>query len=210
MVVAALSAAQPATHLSRQFFGVTRCLAALPRRHSARGRSRLTVQANELNHWADRSNYDSHDSDSWQWSQFDKDTADTLLRVLTAKAVKRLLHQLMELDQFKAQWFNNYCSEHPPADGDKFLLRLFKAPSVVVREVTTGTDHTIDPANLAHRVIQIRADMAQTLVELPKYIELQNTEVLRQHLTASTYLSGSSEQGYKERRGYYRGRPQSK
>lgn len=68
---------------------------------------------------ADRSNYDSHDSDSWQWSQFDKDTADTLLRVLTAKAVKRLLHELMELDQFKAQWFNNYCSEHPPADGDK-------------------------------------------------------------------------------------------
>ncbi|KAL4858426.1 Tubulin-folding cofactor D [Chlorella vulgaris] len=210
MVVAALSAAQPASHLSRQFFGLARCLAALPRRHSAPGRSRLTVQANELNHWADRSNYDSHDSDSWQWSQFDKDTADTLLRVLTAKAVKRLLHQLMELDQFKAQWFNNYCSEHPPADGDKFLLRLFKAPSVVVREVTTGTDHTIDPANLAHRVIQIRADMAQTLVELPKYIELQNTEVLRQHLTASTYLSGSSEQGYKERRGYYRGRPQSK
>jgi hypothetical protein len=43
-----------------------------------------------------------------------------------------------------------------------------------------------------------------------RYIELQNTEVLRQHLTASTYLSGSSEQGYKERRGYYRGRPQSK
>jgi hypothetical protein len=39
-------------------------------------------------------------------------------------------------------------------------------------------------------------------------MEQQNTEVLRQHLTSSTYLSGSSERGYKERRGYYR--PRSK
>jgi hypothetical protein len=78
----------------------------------------------------------------------------------------------------------------------------------VVRDVSTGTDHTIDPANLAHRVIQIRASMAETLLEMPKYMEQQNTEVLRQHLTSSTYLSGSSERGYKERRGYYR--PRSK
>lgn len=56
----------------------------------------------------------------------------------------------------------------PPPLPPQFLLGLFKAPSVVVREPSTGVDHTIDPANLAHRVIQIRSDMAHTLVEMPK------------------------------------------
>lgn len=39
-----------------------------------------------------------------------------------------------------------------------------------------------------------------------RYIEQENTEVLRTHLTSSTYLSGTSDKGYKERRGYYRPR----
>lgn len=205
------SRAQPQSlQHGRRFFGLTHSLAAQALTPSRVAPSRLIVQANELNKWADRSNYDSHDDDSWQWSQFDRDTADTLLRVLTAKATQRLLLQLQELDLHKAQWFNNYCSENAPSGGNKFLMGLFKAPSTVVRDINTGTDHTIDPANLAHRVIQIRADMAQTLVELPKYIELENTAVLRHHLTTSTFISGSSEQGYKERRGYHRPRGTSK
>ena len=36
----------------------------------------------------------------------------------------------------------------------------------------------------------------------PRYMEVENTEVLRAHLRSSTFVSGSSEPGYKERRGY--------
>lgn len=46
---------------------------------------------------------------------------------------------------------------------------------------------------------------------LCRYVEVENTEVLRQHLMNSTYVSGTSTGGaergdYKERRGYYRRR----
>lgn len=37
-----------------------------------------------------------------------------------------------------------------------------------------------------------------------RFVEVQNTEVLRSHLTQSTFVSGSSAAGYKERRGYNR------
>lgn len=35
-------------------------------------------------------------------------------------------------------------------------------------------------------------------------MEVENTEVLRSHLSRSTFVSGSSDKGYKERRGYRR------
>lgn len=37
---------------------------------------------------------------------------------------------------------------------------------------------------------------------LPRYVEVENAEVLRAYLRSSTFVSGSSEPGYKERRGY--------
>jgi hypothetical protein len=53
--------------------------------------------------------------------------------------------------------------------------------------------------------------MAKNLcIGFPKYVELENTAVLRKHLERHTYMSGSgTEGGYKERRGYYGGRRQS-
>lgn len=50
----------------------------------------------------------------------------------------------------------------------QFLVGLFKQPSTVVHDASTATDHTIDPANLAHRIIQIRGDMASSLTKFPK------------------------------------------
>lgn len=175
------------------------------------GRRALCVQANELNKWADRSNYDEHNDEDWENSQFDQETAALVLKVLTAKATQRLLLQLQELDVFKAQWLTNYCSEHPPSGSNKFLLGLLRQKATTVLDASTATTHTIDPANLAHRIVQIRSEMASTMLKFPKYVEVQTTEVLRQHLMTSTYVSGTSTAAaegsdYKERRGYYRRR----
>lgn len=43
---------------------------------------------------ADRSNYDEHNDEDWENSQFDQETAALVLKVLTAKATQRLLLQL--------------------------------------------------------------------------------------------------------------------
>ena len=90
----------------------------------------------------------------------------------------------------------------------QFLLALFKEPAVVVQDVTNNTQHTIDPPNLAHRLIQIRADLSLTLPRMPGFVEQENTAVLRRHLERHTYISGSSQPGasYSERRGYHRRR----
>ncbi|PSC71552.1 NAD+ synthase (glutamine-hydrolysing) [Micractinium conductrix] len=169
---------------------------------------RCVLARNELNKWADRSNYDEHDPDDWERSQFDSETLALVLKVMTAKATQRLLLQLQELDLFKAQWLTNYCSENPPSGSNKFLVGLFKQPSTVVHDASTATDHTIDPANLAHRIIQIRGDMASSLTKFPKFVELENASVMREHLASTTYVSGSpgADSGSTRRRGYYNGR----
>lgn len=170
------------------------------------------MSCNELNKWADRSNYDEHNDDEWEKSQFDRETAAVVLKVLTAKATQRLLFQLQELDIFKAQWLSNYCSENPPSGSNKFLLEMLRQPSTTVVDATNATSHTIDPANLAHRIVQIRSEMASGMTKFPKFVEVETTEVLRQHLMRSTYVSGTSTGGsgergdYKERRGYHRPR----
>lgn len=43
-----------------------------------------------------------------------------------------------------------------------------RQPSSVVTEQMTGMEHKIEPANLAHRIIQIRADMAHTMAKFPR------------------------------------------
>lgn len=193
----------PLSH-ARRSLGSAAPLAALSRRcpPSRRPAARLCVQANELNKWADRSNYDEHDENSWDWSTYDRETANLVLRVLTSKAAQRLLTQLGELDGYKQQWFHNYLASHPPSEGNKFLAELLRQPNSEVHDASTDTVHKIEPANLAHRIIEIRASMSQAMLKFPKYMEVENTEVLRAHLRSSTFVSGSSEPGYKERRGY--------
>lgn len=130
-----------------------------------------------------------------------------LLRVLTARSVKLLLTQLQELDVIQAHWFNQYCADNPPTTGNAFLAALFQEKGVTVVEATTQTSHAIDPQNLAHRVLQIRMDMAARATSaLPTYTELENTGVLRAHLERSTFVSGSHEAtAFKDRgRGYFR------
>jgi hypothetical protein len=83
----------------------------------------------------------------------------------------------------------------------------------VVTDPNTQTSHNIDPQNLAHRLLQIRDDMAKkSTLDLPAYVERCNTQVLRTHLERNTFVSGSNENDgkYKERRGYFRSPPTGK
>ena len=47
------------------------------------------------------------------------DTAKIVARVLTSRAVQKVLLQLQETDLFVAHWFSEYCSQNPPMTGDK-------------------------------------------------------------------------------------------
>lgn len=57
-------------------------------------------------------------------------------------------------------------SRGPPAL--QFLLGLLRQKATTVLDAFTATTHTIDPANLAHRIVQIRSEMASTMVRFPK------------------------------------------
>jgi hypothetical protein len=143
-------------------------------------------------------------------SLFYRDVGAVVLKVLTAKAVQRLLTMLGEYDLLQQNWFHQYCAEHPPTTGNKFIDELMQAKGEVIHDATTQTDHAVDPQNLAHRILQMRADMADRLVTgMIKYTEVENMSVLKKHLERATYMSGSHEQGGeqgKSRRGYYQSR----
>ena len=47
------------------------------------------------------------------------DTAKVVARVLTSRAVQRVLMHLSETDLHVAHWFSDYCSTNPPMTGDK-------------------------------------------------------------------------------------------
>lgn len=69
---------------------------------------------------ADRSNYDEHNDEDWENSQFDRETAALVLKVLTAKATQRLLLQL----QVRQELEREFAGMQPPA-----LLRQAQSSS---------------------------------------------------------------------------------
>lgn len=66
------------------------------------------------------------------------------------------------------RWLQNYVSTHPPSEGNKFQLELFSQPASEVYDATNATTHKIEPANLAHRIIEIRSSMGQAMAKFPK------------------------------------------
>jgi hypothetical protein len=46
-------------------------------------------------------------------------------------------------------------ADNPPSESNKFLLKLFAMPPTTVKDPTTGKTHSIDPQNLAHRILQV-------------------------------------------------------
>ena len=144
---------------------------------------------------------------------FDEDTAKVLLRVLTARAVKRLILQLQELDLVTAQWMNNYAAENSPMTGNEFIENLFEVKGTVIQDQHQHLSHTIDPQNLAHRILTIRSDMAtKATMCLPEFTSRMDAEVMRNHLVKNTYMSGTTGEGdtvanSSKRRGYHRPPP---
>lgn len=158
------------------------------------GRAALRVEANELNKWASHDAMDDGDFED----DFNKELATVLLRVLTARAVKLLIEQLQELDVIVGTWFMAFCGEHPPTEGNAFVLKLLaeKGTSIVDHTQRPPVTHVVDPQSLAHRVLLIRADFAAAATRrLPGFTEVQNTAVLRQYLQGSTFVSGSGGAG---------------
>lgn len=43
-----------------------------------------------------------------------------------------------------------------------------RQPNSEVHDASTDTVHKIEPANLAHRIIEIRAAMSQSMLKFPK------------------------------------------
>ena len=50
----------------------------------------------------------------------------------------------------------------------QFLAELFKQPCSEVLDASTATVHKIEPANLAHRIIEIRSSMSHAMLKFPK------------------------------------------
>lgn len=55
-----------------------------------------------------------------------------------------------------------------PAPTPQFLAELLRQPNSEVHDASTDTVHKIEPANLAHRIIEIRASMSQAMLKFPK------------------------------------------
>lgn len=55
-----------------------------------------------------------------------------------------------------------------PLPAPQFLAELLRQPNSEVHDVSTDTVHKIEPANLAHRIIEIRAAMSQAMLTFPK------------------------------------------
>lgn len=56
----------------------------------------------------------------------------------------------------------------PPRSRPQFLAELLRQPNSEVHDASTDTVHKIEPANLAHRIIEIRASMSQAMLKFPK------------------------------------------
>lgn len=93
-----------------------------------------------------------------------------------------------------AEWLNQYCSSHPPLEGDEFIEQLFSVQPVRVLNTITGRYHHVNPFDLANRILLTREDLARNVAEdLPFQSARQNVKILRAHLERHTYTSGTSD-----------------
>lgn len=90
-------------------------------------------------------------------------------------------------------------SEHCRQSGMKL-----QAPSSVVNP-SSGSKHHVNPQQLGNRVILMRAELSKSVATtMVNHMNDRNMKILRQHLEATSYISGSSE-GKKRGDGYRRG-----
>lgn len=133
---------------------------------------------------------------------FARDTTRVMMRSLTARAVVKVLVQLEAPDPFTFNWLQRYCAGNPPIKGDEFITRLMAERPRAYKDPNTGATHYVSPTQLANRVLATRADLAQHVVaSLTDEMQRENVTILRSHLEAHTYTSGTHSSGKKGGRG---------
>ena len=80
---------------------------------------------------------------------------------------------------------------------------MLQTPSSVVNP-SSGSTHHVNPQVLGRRVILMRAELSKSVGKVvPGDIQKRNMDILRKHLEATSYISGTSEA--KGASGYRRG-----
>jgi hypothetical protein len=119
--------------------------------------------------------------------------------LLTERAVRTLLHYCTETNQHLHGWLSAYAEANPvphrgsweDISGDTFLLGLLQQNVVVQVSARPGMDPlfdcsprlSIDPRQVAQRIMDIRAVLAREFVEDLKGVEEDNLQLLRDCLT---------------------------
>eukprot|EP00884_Botryococcus_braunii_P022409 jgi/Botrbrau1/8852/Bobra.50_2s0011.1 len=159
----------------------------------------MTVEANELNKWANTDGFD--DVDGEDDDGFDWDTSKIVLRVLTSRATQKVLCYLQETDLYVAHWLSDFVSKNPPLEGDKFILKLFQERALTTSDNINNTEHWISPPDLANRILTVRLDLAKRLSRgYPDFVKRTNLEVLRSHLEKNSYTSGTLPENARRRK----------
>eukprot|EP01023_Acetabularia_acetabulum_P049455 TRINITY_DN5281_c0_g1_i1.p1 TRINITY_DN5281_c0_g1~~TRINITY_DN5281_c0_g1_i1.p1 ORF type:complete len:220 (-),score=30.80 TRINITY_DN5281_c0_g1_i1:662-1321(-) len=153
-------------------------------------RSNVEIECNELNKWA---NTDGPDENAGlPDNSFARYTNLVVLKCLTARAVQKIILELQTSDTQSAQWLNKYCGEHPPLEGDNFLLELMGMQNIHSPGDQYGHEFVVRPMELANRIIAYRAELSKLIASEIQGIAVEkNIGVMRSHLEKHSYVSGS-------------------
>lgn len=132
---------------------------------------------------------------------------DRLLGLLTERAAKTLLFYCSETNQHLYHWLMDYIKKNPiPRDGafedvsgETFLMNLMVEPAISARAQPAldplfdcSTPLTVDPRNVAQRIMDIRVAMSKEFQEDLSRIDEENMELLRRSLMVSLEAQATS------------------
>lgn len=147
------------------------------------------------------SNY--HDADYGQddTDEFIRETQVAITRVLTARAVQKVMLHLHENSRPAFEWMDRFTKTVPPLEGDNFLLKLMKKQSYTSIDPVTKQKSTIHPFSLAQQVIAVREDLAASSTKgLEPYVKQTSLQVLKSHLEQSHYTLSHTDRMAAEKR----------
>eukprot|EP01024_Parvocaulis_polyphysoides_P064976 TRINITY_DN7566_c0_g1_i4.p2 TRINITY_DN7566_c0_g1~~TRINITY_DN7566_c0_g1_i4.p2 ORF type:complete len:222 (-),score=25.74 TRINITY_DN7566_c0_g1_i4:597-1262(-) len=149
-----------------------------------------SVQCNELNKWADTDG--PEENAGLPDNSFYKSTNLTVLRCLTAKAVQKVIMEMQTSDMQVAKWLNKYSAEHPPLQGDDFLLELMGKETIHNPGDEHGHEYIVRPMELANRIIAARMELSKSIASVITDVASErNVAIMRKHLETHSYTSGS-------------------
>jgi len=132
---------------------------------------------------------------------------DRLVGLLTQRACKTLLFYCSETNQHMYHWLNAFVEQNPipregkveDISGETFLMELMQRPAEQARAqpwldplFDCSTPLTVDPRQVAQRIMDIRVQIARELQQDLNKIEEENMEMLRQSLMLSLEAQSTS------------------